>query len=284
VRRLNKGVIAGAAFSPDSRLLAIGDVFGVIRLVETVTGREVARLTGPEPLWYSPACFTPDGTRLIACCSGTTALYVWDLRLIRRQLKDLDLDWDWPAFPPATADRLAGKPRRVEVLLGELGISALGRAEKARQDIERYRSLVKARPKNALACNNLAWAYITAPAPLRDVKAALPLAEKAVRLEPKNPICRNTLGVAYYRAGRYRQAVEVLRANLNSQEDWGLAYDLYFLAMSYQQLGEAAHARDYYTWAIRWVQTQRTLSADQLQELAVFRTEAEEQLGVKKRQ
>jgi hypothetical protein len=30
---------------------------------------------------------------------------VWDLRLIRRQLKDLGLDWDWPEFPaPADAD------------------------------------------------------------------------------------------------------------------------------------------------------------------------------------
>ena len=32
-------------------------------------------------------------------------------------------------------------------------------------------------------------------------------------------IYRNTLGVAYYRAGRYREAVEVLRPNLDEQED-----------------------------------------------------------------
>jgi hypothetical protein len=47
-----------------------------------------------------PACFTPDGTRLIATGSGATALYVWDLRLIRQQLKELGLDWDWPEFAP----------------------------------------------------------------------------------------------------------------------------------------------------------------------------------------
>jgi hypothetical protein len=72
-------------------LLAISDGFSVIQLVETATGTEVARLTGPEPMGYRPECFTPDGTRLIAYSSGGTALYVWDLRLIRQQLKELGL-------------------------------------------------------------------------------------------------------------------------------------------------------------------------------------------------
>jgi WD40 repeat protein len=108
------------AFSPDSRLLAINDVFGVIRLLETTTGREVARLTGPEPMWYPPACFTPDGTRLVATCSAETAVYVWDLRLIRQQLKELDLDWEWDEFPPVDPGSNAVKSR-VEVLPGDLG-------------------------------------------------------------------------------------------------------------------------------------------------------------------
>ena len=118
VRRFDRG---GFAFSPDSRLLAINDELSVIRLIEITTGREVARLTGPEPTWYSPACFTPDGTRLVATCSGETALYVWDLRLIRQQLKELALDWEWPDFPPVSPGGSAAKPRRVEVDLGELG-------------------------------------------------------------------------------------------------------------------------------------------------------------------
>jgi hypothetical protein len=110
---------AGFAFSPDSRLLALGDVFSVIRLVETTTGREVARLTGPEPVWYLPACFTPDGTRLISNGPDPSSLYVWDLRLIRRQLKELDLDWDWPQFGEPDASQQV-KPNNVEVLPGAL--------------------------------------------------------------------------------------------------------------------------------------------------------------------
>jgi tetratricopeptide (TPR) repeat protein len=263
-------------------LLALADVVSVIRLVETATGREVARLTGPDPLWYHPACFTPDGTRLIATCSGNTALYVWDLRLIREQLKDLGLDWDWPEFPPADPASKA-PPSKVEVLLGDLAQHVPTREQKARQAIERYRPEVEANPDNAQACNNLAWAYLTAPEPLRDVKAALPLAEKALRLEERNAVHRNTLGLAYYRAGRYREAVEVLRPNLETQEDSALAFDLYFLAMSDHKLGDTARARDYFDLAVRWHRAARGLSAEPLEELSLFRAEAEELLGIEKK-
>jgi Flp pilus assembly protein TadD len=72
----------------------------------------------------------------------------------------------------------------------------------------------------------------------------LPLAEKAARLAPGNAHVRNTLAVAYYRAGRYREAVEALRLNLERQEDNYLAHDLDFLAMSHHRLGETARARE----------------------------------------
>ena len=84
--------------------------------------------------------------------------------------------------------------------------------------------------------------------------------------------------MAYYRAGRYREAVEILRPNLDSQEDWALAFDLYFLAMTHHRLGETARARDYYDWAVRWKRTQPGLSAGHLEELNVFQAEAEELL------
>jgi serine/threonine protein kinase/WD40 repeat protein len=278
VRRFGRG---GFTFSPDSRLLAINDVLSGIRLLETTTGREVARLTGPDSVWYQPTCFTPDGTRLVTTSSGYTGLYVWDLRLIRRHLKELGLDWEWPEFPPPDSSGKRAKPLKVEVQLGDLGKPTLTRAQKARQAIEHYRPLVAAKPDNALACNNLAWVYATAPEQLRDVKAAVPLAEKAVQLAPKNPMYVNTLGVVYYRVGRYREAVELLRANLASQEDWGLAFDLYFLAMSHQRLGAAARARDYYDWAVRWTRTQQSLSAEHLEELTGLRAEAKELLEIK---
>ena len=89
--------------------------------------------------------------------------------------------------------------------------------------------------------------------------------------------------MAYYRAGRYREAVEVLRPNLERQEDRSLAFDLYFLAMSHHRLGETARARDYYDWAVRWVPMQRDLDRGHLEELTAFRAEAEQLLGIERK-
>jgi tetratricopeptide (TPR) repeat protein len=86
--------------------------------------------------------------------------------------------------------------------------------------------------------------------------------------------------VAYYRAGRFREAADTLQPNLNRQEDSALAFDLYFLAMSHHRLGETARARDYYAWAVRWTPTQTGLSAGHLEELTLFRAEAAELLRI----
>jgi tetratricopeptide (TPR) repeat protein len=110
----------------------------------------------------------------------------------------------------------------------------------------------------------------------------VPLAEKAVQLEPKDPVAANTLGLAYYRARRYREAVAVLRANLENQADSCLGFDLYLLAMSHQELGEAARAREYFDLAVRWTRTHRGRSAEEAEELAAIHAEAEERLGVTK--
>src|SRR5262249_5587717 len=159
-------------------------------------------------------------------------------RAVRRELAERGLDWNLPPFPSADPEEDSPRPSRVTVELGPLAQPALTREERARKAIEEYRRKVEAKPNDAQACNNLAWMYLTGLEAVSDVEAALPLAERAVQREPKNTSYRNTLGVAYYRTGRYRQAAETLHANLKDTEDQLLAWDLYFLAMSYQRLGE----------------------------------------------
>ena len=268
-------------FSPDSRLLAVADGTGVIRLEETATGREVARLTGPEPAMRYVECFTPDGTRLIAGDGMRSALYVFDLRLIRERLKELGLDWDWPEFPKALPDETP-RVTRVEILPGDLGKPVLSPEEAHRQAIAGYRLRLEKNPNDVSACNNLAWKYLTAPEPLRDPKAALTLAEKAVKLQPRNLEAANTLGLAYLRARRYREAVAVLRPNLKKQQDACLGHDLFLLAICHHGLDEPDRAHDYYDWAVRWTRTHRGRNPDEVAELVEFRAEAEKLLGVKK--
>jgi WD40 repeat protein len=282
IRRLPRDVAlypGHVAFSPDGRLMALEMAPAVLHLKEVATGRTVAKLEDPcgdRAHWQG---FTPDGTRLVVVAKYASAIHVWDLRAIRTRLKDMSLDWDWPEFPPAPTGKPAAAPVTIEVLPGDLAQSARTRAQRAQQDIERYRREWEASPNAAAACNALAWVYLVAPPALRDVEAALPLAEKAVRLAPKTVVFRNTLGVAYYRAGRYREAVEVLRPNVENEADSDLAYDLYFLAISHHRLGETARARDYYDWAIRWVSMQRDLNPRQRDEQAAIRAEAEELFG-----
>ena len=254
---------------------------GVIDLKEVATGKTLARLEDPHgdraPAWTG---FTPDGTRLVAVYTYSQLVHVWDLRLIRARLKEIGLDWEWREFPAVDKNGKAARPLTVKVLSGDLAKATLSPEQKARQAIEQYRAAVAAKADDPDACNSLAWAYLTAPEPLRDVKAAVPLAEKAVRLASGNAHYRNTRGVAYYRDSRYRDAVDALRPNLDRQDDKGLAFDLYFLAMSYQQLGETGRARDYYDWAVRWVGAQRDLPPGHQEELAQFRAEAAKLLRI----
>jgi WD40 repeat protein len=278
IRRLRREVThypGHVAFSPDGRLMALEMSPAVISLIDAATARTVARLEDPHGDRATWQGFTPNGTRLVVVAAYSNAIHVWDLRAVRAHLKEMNLDWDWPEFPPDSTGALAIEAVTIDALPGD---------QAPRQRIERWRRALELEPDSAYACNNLAWAYLTAPEALRDVKAALPLAEKALRRAPANAAYRNTLGVALYRAGRYREAAEALRANVQGKDDRYLASDLYFLAMSHHRLGETARARDLYDWAVRWTQVARDLPAADLAELAAFRAEADEVLKIDRQQ
>jgi tetratricopeptide (TPR) repeat protein len=83
-----------------------------VQLVDPATGRQFARL----PAAGRPYCFSPDGSQLVTDAGRDGAFQVWDLRLIRRQLREMDLDWDRPPYPPA-ADGTT--PLRARVLPAE---------------------------------------------------------------------------------------------------------------------------------------------------------------------
>jgi hypothetical protein len=283
IRRLPRDVAqfpGWVAFSADGQLMAAEMAPAVIHLMESASGRTIAKLEDPHgdrATWQS---FTPDGTQLVVVASYASAIHIWDLRAIRTRLKQMRLDWDWPEFPPVATRNLGAGTVTIEVLPCDRAGTAVTDERTAAQAVERSRRELEEAPESARACNNLAWAFLTAPKTLRDVEAALPLAEKAVRLAAGNAAYHNTLGVAYYRAGRYREAVNALRPNLERQEDPALAFDLYFLAMSHHRLNETARARDYYDWAVRWTRVQQDRSATVSEQLAAIRAEAEEVLGI----
>jgi serine/threonine protein kinase/WD40 repeat protein len=115
-------VHSGAVFASDSKLAAVASAAGM-RLLEVATGREVAVLEPPNRESIADAAFTPDGTKLVTL-SFANGIDVWNLRLIRRQLKGLGLDWDWPEFAPAAPERPIAEPVKVEIDLGKKWVSA----------------------------------------------------------------------------------------------------------------------------------------------------------------
>jgi WD40 repeat protein/serine/threonine protein kinase len=119
IRRLARDVAqfpGHVAFSPDGKLMAVEMAPAVLHLKEVATGRTVARLEDPHGDRATWQGFTPDGTQLVVVGRYAHAIHVWDLRAIRVRLKDMNLDWDWPEFPPAAAQSPAGGSATIEVL------------------------------------------------------------------------------------------------------------------------------------------------------------------------
>jgi WD40 repeat protein len=107
--------MAPLAFSPDGNLLADASAEGV-RLVKSPDGDEVATLTPPRDrisTWFS---FSPDSSRLAVATQNHT-IHLWDLRCLRHDLAELELDWDLPAFA-APAPALKEEPMRVQIIPG----------------------------------------------------------------------------------------------------------------------------------------------------------------------
>lgn len=91
--------IGAVTFSPDSQLIAIGES-SFVKLVETGSGKLLARLKGPRETQRKPAVghfhgalsFSPDGT-LLAIGTHEYLTELWDLNSLREELSRLSLDW-----------------------------------------------------------------------------------------------------------------------------------------------------------------------------------------------
>jgi serine/threonine protein kinase/WD40 repeat protein/tetratricopeptide (TPR) repeat protein len=133
-------------FSAGCPLLAMASGKGVIVLLDPATGREKARLEDPNQD-SGILAFTPDGSRLVASSDDAKAIHVWDLRRIRRQLADIDLDWDAPPFPAADSPRKRG-PLEVTVVGADLARNPQALLE---HDLQRHTARLFLNPFDAEA-------------------------------------------------------------------------------------------------------------------------------------
>jgi tetratricopeptide (TPR) repeat protein len=120
-------------------------------------------------------------------------------------------------------------------------------------------------------------AAVTGPAKLRAPDHALHLACRATAITPSNAIYGNTRGVVLYRLGDFETAIATLQKSMrDDRKGEQTGYNLFFLAMSHQRLGDCGKARDCYDQALRWWQAQGTLiSYQDVEELNAFRVETD---------
>jgi serine/threonine protein kinase len=155
--------------------------------------------------------------------------------------------------------------------------------EALQQGVNFFAKLSQDMPKEAVLKEGLseryrrfAW-FLAAPTNPkdRDGKRIVELAKNAVELAPESGICWNTLGIAYYRAGDWKDAVASLEKAMELRKD-GDGTDWFFLAMAHAQQQNKDEARKWYDRATAWMDNQ-----PDNEELRRFRDEAATLLGVK---
>jgi Flp pilus assembly protein TadD len=114
----------------------------------------------------------------------------------------------------------------------------------------------------------------------RNPRRAINLAKKAVELAPNEGNNWNTLGVAQYRAGEWKPAIEALNKSVELLKGNELSFNAFFLAMSQWQLGNKEEAHKHCDQALEWMKKNKP----QDEELRRFRTEAEELLKITKKE
>jgi eukaryotic-like serine/threonine-protein kinase len=158
-----------------------------------------------------------------------------------------------------------------------LMLAASGRRPEADQV---YRKVLDLKLEDPQSQNDLAWLLTTSPDPqFRDPSRAVELAKKAVVLAPKRANFWNTLGAAHYCAGNWNDAVTALEKSMKLNKG-GDSYDWFFLAMAHWKLGYKEQARKWYDQAISWMEKNQPRNEHDREELARFRAEAANLLGI----
>jgi tetratricopeptide (TPR) repeat protein len=150
-------------------------------------------------------------------------------------------------------------------------------AEYSRHMKEMLLEGIRRTPKDLAFHNFVAWNLATSPiAEVRDPAQAVQLARAAVDGTPKEGRYWNTLGVAHYRAGNLKAAVEALTQSMKLRGG-GDGYDWLFLAMAHHRRGELREARQWFARAAAWMKENPDRHKNE--ELRRFQDEAKALLG-----
>jgi tetratricopeptide (TPR) repeat protein len=163
-------------------------------LVDLQSARTLARFDSPDQHFVGHATFSPDGARLVVTTNDpTSCVHAWDLRIVRRRLAEMGLDWDAPAYPdddPARADLPPLPPLHVDY--GPLADHIELYSERPEVLLERSSARIKEDPKDVEAVHLRGHALLTLNRPgeaLADFTAALVKRPLDAHLHANRGIC-----------------------------------------------------------------------------------------------
>jgi WD40 repeat protein len=276
----HSGAILGLGFSPDGHRLASAGGDPTVRVWDTATGQEILTLEGHTRGVFAVA-FSPDGRRL-ASASADGTVKVWDATELTPQARvDWEARGlvDWLFDKPLSSEQVAAALRRDASITEPVRQRALAwvepfarirlhvqakdivrplfhkpllrsevlgalRADDSLNPALRKEALVLAAtfPEDGESLHHLCWHLVCRPdAGVAAYERGLRMALASDQVMPPNRFV-NIRGVAFYRAGKYRQALEALALS-NKIRKASNVDDLAFLAMTQHQLGQEVEAQ-----------------------------------------
>jgi serine/threonine protein kinase/Tfp pilus assembly protein PilF len=164
------------------------------------------------------------------------------------------------------------KDARTWLLLG----LALVQTEKLSEADHAFARAMELGGDDTCVLNNIAWLLVTCPDPARRNPArGVMLARKSVELGPKEGNNWNTLGVAQYRKGDWKAAIDALTKSMELLPGKHESFNTFFLAKAHCQLGDNPQARIWHDKAVEWMEKNQPKD----EELVRFRAEAAALLG-----
>ncbi len=158
--------------------------------------------------------------------------------------------------PAAAVDRLRPLQEAVKVDPATYGVYrqtlalALQQSKQFAEARAVYESLIADTQQNMVTLNNLAYLLSE---DLGQHAEAMPLAEQAAQLAPRDELVLDTLGWIQHRAGQNQKALETLK---RSVEQRAVSVNTYHLGVVYDDAGQPDLAREMLTQAVRLAETE----------------------------
>ena len=176
---------------------------------------------------------------------------------------------DLPGRRPPSTDRNVALPERG---LGRLGMEGGDRLGRGHVGLKSNDAGIQPSGPVLVSC---------AEVELRNGVRAVEMANKRHELAQPDGFSWNTLGVAHYRAGNWKEAIAALEQSMQLFAGRREAMNTFVLAMVHWQLGNRAEARRWYDKAVAWMNVNEHSEEPLSVYLRRFRAEAADLLGIK---